>query len=588
MLTDILLVNLPPHESYYADRVPHLGMLYLGTSLRRHGYSVGYLDCAERGVRSDQIFANIRQTAPKMIGFSIDTDNLFSAGNMSRKLKQEFGPDMKIIFGGPASQGQPEEIMRRSAADALVIGEGEYTACELADCLLRGVGALNDIDGICYRDGDEFVYTRPRSPIIDLDALPFPDYRFLTDPRDYKPAIISGRGCPFKCTFCFEGRMGNRYRHRSPENIVAEIEQLVDLYGPVYISINDDTFTAEPDHALRVCRLLQERFRPRQDLLWFCEVRVDVVREHPELIDAMVESGAGRIQIGVESADERILRQYKRLNVRPHVVEEVVKRFHLAGLPSIYCGFILGGPGETTETMETTLAFAKHMTMDVAPGSFECFASFLTPLAGTEIREHPERFDVRVLDPDLLTSSNFNFAVTETAALTRADINNFRWHFLEEMDAAIRLVIPRLPWSVVSTHAYINRHFGVTTAYFDRFSSFSRLRDYVGMVGKGVLERADDLNHHDLLSRFPTRLPAPLHMENSTLSVAGGPTTLTLNGFGARIYALCSGKLSTSDIIDLLNAELGETVPSKAVLTTDVMDFLRELDRAYAIVFKDF
>ena len=588
MSTDILLVNLPPHESYYADKVPHLGMLYVMTSLSEHGYTVGYLDCAERGVRRDQIIGKIREAAPRMVGFSIDTDNLFSAGNMSRTLKREFGDDLKIIFGGPASQGQPDEIMRRSAADVLVIGEGEYTAREVADSLLRGAGPLGEVEGICYRDGDGLVYTKARQPIDDLDALPFPDYRFLANPLDYKPAIISGRGCPFKCTFCFEGRMGNRYRHRSPENIVAEIEKLVELYGPVYISINDDTFTSNPKHALQVCDLLKKRFRPRKDLLWFAEVRVDVVRRYPELVDAMVESGAGRIQIGVESGDEEILRAYKRLNVKPHVVEDVVGRFHRAGLPSIYCGFIAGGPGETPQTLETTLTFAKRLATEIAPGSFECFASFLTPLAGTEIREHPDRFDVRILDPDLLTSSNFNFPVTETATLSRADINNFRWRFIEEVDQAICSTIPKLPRGALVTHADINRRFGVTTAYFDRFDRFPRLRDYLKMVGAGGLEAGDELSDDDLLARYPTRITAQTHMREETLSVLGGPTSLTLNGLGARVYALCSGKLSGAEIVEHLTRELEGTGVSQAAITKDVVEFLRDLDNNYAVMFKDF
>ncbi len=338
MATDILFVNLPPYESYYAENFMHLGMLYVMTNLRNHGYTVGYLDCARHGVRREQIMEKIREAAPRLIGFSIDTDNLFSAGHLTHELKHEFGAELKIILGGPASQGQPDEIMERSAADVLVIGEGEYAACEVADCLLRGIGSLAAIEGICYRAGGKTVHTRPRTPIADLDALPFPDYRFLSDAREYQPAVITGRGCPFKCTFCFEGRMGNRYRHRSPENIVAEIERIIEARGPSFICINDDTFTADPKHTLSVCRLMRERFRPWQDLCWFCEVRVDVVNRYPELIDALVEAGAARIQIGAESADENVLRAYKRLNVKPATVEKVVELFYRAGLPSIYCG----------------------------------------------------------------------------------------------------------------------------------------------------------------------------------------------------------------------------------------------------------
>ena len=103
----------------------------------------------------------------------------------------------------------------------------------------------------------------------------------------------------------------------------------------------------------------------------------------------------------------------------------------------IYCGFIVGGPRETTETMERTLDFAKHLLLDVAPGSFECSASFLTPLPGTDIRARPDQYGVKLIDPDLVTSSNFNFCTAETEHLDREAINNFQRRFVEEIGNAI-------------------------------------------------------------------------------------------------------------------------------------------------------
>ena len=102
--------------------------------------------------------------------------------------------------------------------------------------------------------------------------------------------------------------MGNRYRHRSPKNIVAEIEDILAIDGRAFIHFNDDTFCADPKHTSRVCRLLRERFRPGDELLFFCEVRVDVINRHPELVDELVGAGAARIQIGVEFADLDVLR----------------------------------------------------------------------------------------------------------------------------------------------------------------------------------------------------------------------------------------------------------------------------------------
>src|SRR5579885_8734 len=588
MATEILFVNLPPYESYYAENVPHLGMLYVMTSLRDHGYAVGYLDCARRGTRLHQVMEKIRETAPRLIGFSVDTDNLFSVAAVSAIQRNEFRDDLKIVLGGPAAQGHPDEIMARCPADVLVIGEGEYTACEVADSLLRGRGDLGGIAGICYRTREGLVHTAARDPIADLDALAFPDRRFLPDPSAYTVTMITGRGCPFKCTFCFEGRMGNRYRHRSPENIVAEMEQLLAARGRAFISFNDDTFTSDPDHTMKVCRLIRERLRPRRDLMWFCEVRVDVVNRHPELVEAMAQAGVGRIQIGVESADEDVLRAYKRLNVKPAVVEKVVKQFHDAGVPSIYCGFIVGGPRETMQTMERTLEFARHLLVDVAPGSFECNASFLTPLPGTDIRMRPADYGVRLLDPDLLTSSNFNYCTAETETLTQEQINNFRYRFVDQFDHEMRKLIPLLPWRVIEAHARLYNSFSIATAYWERFGYYPRLIEYLRLLGEGRFERADDLSDDEILGRFPTRLYAPIAMDSGRVTVTKGPTLLTLNGLGSKIYALCSGKLTTSQIIDELRGALNGEAPRREVLRADTLEFVRHLDRNYAIFLKDF
>ena len=208
---DVLFVNLPPHESYYADGVPHLGMLYVLTSLREHGYSAGYLDCAQRGTRRDDVLRLIRESNPRMVGFSVDTDNLYNIAAFTRFVRDSLGPAVPMVLGGPASQSQAEQMITLSAADVVVIGEGEYSACEVADALLSGKGRLEDVAGLCYRGADgQPRRTRDRDPIEDLDALPFPDRGFLPDDRRYEVCLISGRGCPFRCTFLLRRTHGQR------------------------------------------------------------------------------------------------------------------------------------------------------------------------------------------------------------------------------------------------------------------------------------------------------------------------------------------------------------------------------------------
>ena len=194
------------------------------------------------------------------------------------------------------------------------------------------------------------------------------------------------------------------------------------------------------------------------------------------------------------------------------------------------------------ETMERTLAFAKHLLFDVAPGSFECSASFLTPLPGTDIRARPEAYGIKLLDPDLLTSSNFNFCTVETDELGQDAINNFQRRFLEEIGQGLFELMPTLPRNRIDAHARLLHRFNVVTAYGQRLGEYPRLKEYFDVVGDDKLEPASQLNDDDLLHRFPTRISSAVQIDDGKMTVLRGPTELRLNEFGSRVFALCSGK----------------------------------------------
>lgn len=565
-------------------------MLYVLTSLREHGYSTGYLDCAQRGTRRSDVLRLIQETSPRMVGFSVDSDNLYNIAAFTRFVRESLGAGVPIILGGPASQSQAEQMITMSTADVVVIGEGEYTGCEVADALLRGEGQLEDVAGICYRDPEgQPRRTRERDPIEDLDALPFPDRAFLPTDRRYEVSIISGRGCPFRCTFCFEGRMGNSYRHRSAANIVAEIETLMARYTRPFIMINDDTFTADVQHTREFCRLMRERFTPWKDLLMFCEVRADILNRHPDLIDELVAAGVARIQVGVESASRAMLKDYKRLNVKPEVVESMVRRFHEAGIASIYCGFIAGGPHETRETMQETLNFARHLMTDVAPGSFECNMSFLTPLPGTDLYEHPDKYGLRLLDTELKQSTNFNLCIAETESLTADDVTNLRLEFLEQINREMDEVIRNLPRSVIERHMVFKKDFGVSTRYADKITRIQSWSEYWEIVGgAGGLEPAAALSDDAILERFPTRLGAQARMEDGCARIPQGPRMLSLNRTGTEVYKRASGKLSTREIVDDLERSFNGAAPKRPELQADVIAVIRSLDEQCGLFLKDY
>jgi anaerobic magnesium-protoporphyrin IX monomethyl ester cyclase len=589
MNPEVLFVNLPPHESYYAQGVPHLGMLYVLTALRNHGYSAGYLDCAGNSTRRDDVLRAIEDAAPKLVGFSVDTDSIYNITAFTRSLRKRL-PDTRIILGGPASQAQSQEMMEQSAADVVVIGEGEHTACEVSDVLLRGLGSLDDVAGICYRASDgSYKRTTDRSPIENLDSLNFPDRSFLSKDRRYEASIISGRGCPFRCTFCFEGRMGNRYRHRSAANIVAEIESLVERYGRPFVMLNDDTFTADVAHTREFCRLLRQKFRPWKDLLMFCEVRADILIRHLDLIDELVDSGVARIQLGVESGSRAVLKDYKRLNVKPEVVETVVGRFHKAGIPSIYCGFIAGGPNESLETFEETTAFAKHLLTNVAPGSFECNMSFLTPLPGTELYHRPAQYGLRLLDPDLKTSTNFNMCVAESEALSSEQITDLRLQFVQNIESLMDGLLLTLPRSVLDRHIAMRQEFGVGTRYAERMLRQDAWSEYWLFVGAYQgLEPASKLSDESILERFPTRLGNPARYAEGRAKIAQGLRTVELNRTATEIYKMSSGKLTTQAIVDELAKSVTENCPPREEMEADVITAIRSLEEKYLLYLKDY
>src|SRR5262249_7058697 len=149
----------------------------------------------------------------------------------------------------------------------IVIGEGELTLEEL---LLRGTSNLNDIQGIAFRNADgAIVRTEPRPMIADLDAQPFPD-RAAIDQLEYvrvwrehqgqgSVSLITARGCPFTCTWCSHSVFGYSHRRRTPANVVAEVQHIVDTYAPDLLWYADDVFTINHKWLFEYASLLEQR-----------------------------------------------------------------------------------------------------------------------------------------------------------------------------------------------------------------------------------------------------------------------------------------------------------------------------------------
>ena len=333
----------------FTSLVP-VGLLSLDALLRRLGHQVTLANFSGFGwEKVRQVLGELR---PEVLGISQFTHNRVDSLRLAG-LAKELNPDCFVLLGGPhATHACLELLAGHPALDAVVLGEGEETLTELLETLAAG-GALRGVAGLAYREGGEVVHSAPRAPILDLDALPIPGAligaSIGVDYRRQLEFVITSRGCPASCLFCSSPLFwGRGVRFRSPRSVVEEIRLLRDRYGLVYFSFRDDTFTADRDRVLEICRLLEgEKLR----VLWNCQSRVTAVDE--EMLIAMKRAGCECIQFGVESGSPVMLKALGK-RITPADVERAAAAVRRVGI-NLSVFLITGIPGEGENDLQETV-----------------------------------------------------------------------------------------------------------------------------------------------------------------------------------------------------------------------------------------
>ncbi len=220
--------------------------------------------------------------------------------------------------------------------------------------------------GLAWRDGDEIVINPDRPFIPSLDDLPIPLHERLPLDKQRMPMIkgpftfiVTSRGCPAGCKYCIKHvSYQNSVRVRSAENIVEELEYLSKL-GITNIHMYADLFTVNRDHVVSLCKLIIER---GLKIRWTCNSRVDYVDE--EMLTLMGQAGCWFISWGIESANEAILKRARK-GYKKEQAFKALKWAKAAGIKN-WGYFIIGLPGETEESIQETIAYAKELPLDIA------------------------------------------------------------------------------------------------------------------------------------------------------------------------------------------------------------------------------
>lgn len=375
----VALINPPllPGMFRHHPLVP-LGLAYLAAVLEDAGYEVKVFDCPPSGISHRELCKKLVKFSPSFVGITCMTMTYPSAVKAATMAKEGL-PEAFVGVGGPHVTFYDEETLRECPSiDFVVRGEGEQTALEIAACIKDG-GKISKVHGITLRKNGEVFRTPDRALIQDLDKLPYPAYHLF--PMDkYRifgkkiMPIITSRGCPFQCSFCVTSRMvGRKFRARSPESVVNELEWLKSEHEADAFCFYDDALTLDKNRIIKICNMIKER---KIGVPWDCQTRVDQISL--EVLRGMADAGCQLVSFGVESGSNKILSRIGKGTTVEQNKEAVLlaKRVGLLVAVSI----IMGYPGETVETLKETLKFIWETKPDDA---YLCFA---TPYPGTELR----------------------------------------------------------------------------------------------------------------------------------------------------------------------------------------------------------
>ncbi len=398
-----------------------LGTLYVAACLQQAGHDVRLFNGAF--LTHQEILRRAREFRPEVAGIYATAFGWPRALTTAADLKR-MDANMFVCAGGPYPIAAQERCLASGEFDAVVTGEGEHTFVGLLDRLARGE-RFEGVLGIAYRRDGRVVANPPRPLIEDLDALPFPARRLLEGAERYLPppatyrrtpvaTMITSRGCDRRCLFCFQidrGRKAGRrgVRLRSVENVLQEIESCL-AQGYREIKFLDDSFAADRDRAMQICRAIRAR---RLDFTWFASACVNQVDK--PLLKAMKDAGCWAILMGAESGVQKNLNTLRKACTLDQI-RQAVRAAKEVGL-QVSTPFLFGIPGETFAEGLKTIEFALELDPDFA--NFHC----LTPFPGTDLHDGAGKFGSRSAE---LADYTYQGAAFTPHTMTREEIQQLR------------------------------------------------------------------------------------------------------------------------------------------------------------------
>lgn len=549
-------IDLRRHE-------PQLGQYYIAEYAHQNGFNVKVKSYSSNDAIIQSLNTLIVQSHCQIIGFYIDSENLWTVRRVTQIIKTYFC-DLFIVVGGPQVTGDPELAMKRLPhVDCAIIGEGERPFTEILRCRLEDNAELSHINGIVYRDSSKLLhYSNPQTK-CNIDNYPWPRrYNYTLDSDVIFDQLSTGRGCVGQCAFCFEGnKSSNHLRLRSVDSVIKEIDYLIShLPNRKYLSFLDDTFIIIRERAEIICKHLIDTYEGK--IGWFCEGRVDILRKNLDILPLLKKAGCIRIQLGGESGNQRILDSYNK-QMKLEDLEIVVKKIFECGIPSVYINFIIGGAFETIDSFNDTLEFARKL-LNLAPGCAEVGSSLLTPYVGTPIRRNPQSFGLTITDESFVTGPDGFTPFCRTEELQNEKILQLKNLFDKELLDETMKIIPTLSNNQIMTHYMMRNNYDMYTNWYTCINEIEAFKNYFeSQIGYGF-ETINEIKSDDELNMsIPFRTVQPMSDgKNYYVPNTEGLHT-ELKGMQCDLFMLSSGKLCFIEIYSILSRKYNNSTKLK-------------------------
>ncbi|MFC1709879.1 B12-binding domain-containing radical SAM protein [Candidatus Omnitrophota bacterium] len=360
---------------------PNIGVAYLCAFLKKHNIEVNVYD---DGLKNDLTLEDsLREFKPDLAGVTSFSYCYDYAVDCIKRIKSDSG--IPVVLGGPHVSVVKKAVFDDSQLDYAVKREGEHSLLMLLRRIKEGKSDLSGVPNLIWKSNGKIIENNDMPFIDNLDEIPFPDYSLFevekyVSTKLLSTAIITSRGCPFRCTYCSTLlSMGRNFRKRSAENVFAELKQRYEE-GYREFDINDDCFSLDLERANKIFELV---INSKLEMRFKCYNGFRVDRITPELLKKMKAAGFYFLAFGCESGNQKVLNNIKK----SITLDQVRNAVRLAKQSGIDCcvNFIIGHQTETYEQAKDTLNFAK--SLDCSYVNF----SNLIPYPGTEAYEWVEK-----------------------------------------------------------------------------------------------------------------------------------------------------------------------------------------------------